>query len=283
MAGLSAEPLGHPVWSAAGGRDAARAAGAAAPAAMLDINGQNLPLIGKTRPKWGRKHWRTKRACEDFLIVAERMGWHAFFLTLTSSRSSDGGRLREDWQALRKRLTRKMGLSGESVVYTGVDTWEGNGVLHLLVAVPPGRGRSGRFLVGVEWLRSAWDELHLARQLRIVPVRRGGSSARKLSRYLVAQYVGGQDALIRCSRSRLPFGGTRLREAWRRVCFSGWSVARLYATAHRADDALAAVAALRSYLWHCYRVGWEGLLRGGQAALWDRSYIVGVFGELEEL
>jgi hypothetical protein len=51
---------------------------------------------------------------------------------LTSAPSSPDARLRKDLQALRKRIARQLGY--EKVAYVCVDTREGCGVLHIILA-----------------------------------------------------------------------------------------------------------------------------------------------------
>lgn len=263
---------------------------------MLDTNGRNVPSIGESRPNgrisWTRKHFRTRAACRDFLLHCDRRGFPSFFLTLTSSVSSDRDCLRSNFQALRKRLARKLDLEPGEILYCGVDTSEGHGVLHLLVAVPPGRGRSSRFLVSVEWIRAAWEELHGARQFRIVPIRRGPKSARCLARYIVAQYVGGQDALIRLSRSRVGGCSARLRSAFLRHVMT--DPRRYSHWVHRCGLAAAPVAAatrtgeawillMREAWWQTFHSGWQSLVTSGMASVFGQRVVVNVWGELEVL
>ena len=246
---------------------------------MLDTNGQNVPFIGRKGREWGRKHYRVRAACRDFLLVADRLGLHAFFLTLTSSAASDRGRLRVNFQVFRKRLARRLGLPPSEVRYCGVDTEEGHGVLHLLIAVPPGRGRSARFLVSVEWVRGVWEEVHGARQFRVVPVRRGEASARRLSRYIVSQYVAGQDALVRLSRSRFGGASAALRRAFLRLVMT--DSARYWLPLGHIADLDERVRTARAVWWRTFRVGWESLVRRGQAWVFGRWVVLTLTGELE--
>ncbi len=230
------------------------------------------------RPRWGKRHFRARAACRDFLLFCNRHGLKAFFLTLTSSKQSEAGSLRTDWQALRKRLARRLGLEPSGVLYCGVDTTEGCGVLHLLVAVPQGRGGSSRFLVSAEWMREAWDEIRSARQLRIVPVRAGEGSARKLSRYIVSQYIAGQDALVRLSRSRLDGCSAKLRGAFRRLVLGDPARYRLIP---EMDDRDERVRLMRAVSWHTFRVGWESIVVRGHACVFGRDVILNLTGEFE--
>ena len=256
---------------------------AAAPAAMLDTKGQNVPSGASgppqwpgNRPKWTKQQWRVRGSCRDFLLLAERNGSLPFFLTLTSSLPGSGELLRRHFQAFRKRLSRKLGLEPRQISYRGVDTEEGRGVLHLLVAVPPGYGRSGRFLVSVEWIRRVWQDLHGARQFRIVPVRAGKASSRRLSRYIVSQYVGGQDALVRMSGSLMSGASSRERREFLRVVMGD---ARRYSQGFPCSDE--GVAAMRRHWWFTFRVGWESLISTGMAWVFGHWVVRTLDGRLE--
>jgi len=280
--------------------DGGRAAGADAKGgAMLDKSDQNVPSRasapagrGRARFEWTGKHYRVRAACRDFLLWSERVGGNAFFLTLTSA-PGHGGRdvLRRDFQAFRKRLARKLRLDVAQIAYCGVDTLEGHGVLHLLVSVPPGRGRSSRFLVSVEWLRDAWVEIHGAQQLRIVPIRKGGGSARRLSTYLVSQYVGGQDGLVRLSRSRIGLISAVARRAFYRLVFGnprrwlGWAFyggTPLVAMQAGVVTWGPQYAMLRGHWWREFRQGWESFVLTGRAVLFGREYVGTLAGGFEE-
>jgi len=250
---------------------------------MLDTNCQNVPCGASGAqaragegPSWTKKHFRTRAACRDFLILAQRLGSLPFFLTLTSAGDGDGAALRRHFQTFRKRLARKLGIDPGEVLYRGVDTEEGYGVLHLLVAVPPGRGRSARFLCSVEWIREAWEDVHGARQFRVVPVRAGASSIRKLSRYIVSQYIGGQDALIRSSGSRLELCSAKLRAAFLRLVMS--DPAR-YAQGFPVTDE--GIRNMRRHWWFTFRVGWESLVTRGQAWVFGSWVVRTLDGRLE--
>jgi len=267
-----------------------RAAAGGEAGAMLDKSKQNVPSRA-SRVAWTVKHWRIKGALRDFLLWSESVGGHRFFLTLTSSRvSGSRERLRRDFQALRKRLARKLQIDPSEVAYCGVDTTEGCGVLHLLVSVPRGKGRNARFLVSVEWLRAAWVEIHSAQQLRVVPVRSDKSTARRLSSYMVSQYVAGQDALVRLSRSRIGLISAATRRAFYRLVFDnsarweGWSF-----FGGTPIEALRAGVVTwgpqywmcRGHWWRTFRDGWESFVRTGRAFVFGRCYVAALCGGFE--
>jgi len=264
-------------------------------AAMLDKDEQNVPRGASARPvrvAWSGKHYRVRNACRDFLLWAEGRGLNVFFLTLTSAPGGNRDRLRKDFQAFRKRLARKLQLEASDVSYCGVDTTEGHGVLHMLVTVPPGKGRSARFLCSVEWIRDAWVEIHGAKQLRIVPVRRGAGSARRLSSYLVSQYVAGQDALVRLSRSRNNLISGVARRAFFDLVFRnprrwlGWT----FYGGTQLETMRAGLVSwgpqwrlMRGHWWRQFREGWESYVLRGRAEIFGREYCSSLCGGFEAL
>lgn len=191
-----------------------------------------------------------------------------FFLTLTSAPGSPVVLLRENWKRLRRMLAHRLGLDHSEVSYVCVETSEGCGVLHILLAVPP--GGSERFLVSVEWLREHWERLHGARQLNIKPVRDSHGDRVRVSRYMVNQYVAGQSLLRRLSSSRDVMRGD-LRRRWVSLVVGHPGV---YVAACGDGDR---VAKLR---WETVRKGWRSILRGGCAdvfgemvALWCGEFV----------
>lgn len=103
--------------------------GEAAP--FLDIGCGNVPQQAGRKP-WSRKQWVTRRTVLDRLNYWMANGYQCLWVTLTSSPSSPVAQLRKDFQALRKRMARQLGYEG--VQYVCVDTREGHGVLHMILA-----------------------------------------------------------------------------------------------------------------------------------------------------
>lgn len=103
--------------------------GAAAP--FLDIGCGNVPR-NEPRKRWTRKQWVTRRTVLDRLNYWQANGYECLWVTLTSSPTSPVDQLRKDFQTLRKRMARQLGY--ENVQYICVDTREGHGVLHMILA-----------------------------------------------------------------------------------------------------------------------------------------------------
>ena len=194
-----------------GTRDAPRS-GAPAPAPLLDRGDGNVP--GDTRPAWNRKQWKIRRAILDRLRYWHMNEFQCLWVTFTSAPSSPIKRLRKDFQVLWKRVKRELGFA--SVQYVCVDTREGHGVLHMIWAWqdPDVRRRiRNSFYVPFEWLQAAWKDIHGAFHVNVKRIGGEDQDARRLSRYIVAQYCGGQNALVRMSQSKTDFPLSRARHS----------------------------------------------------------------------
>jgi hypothetical protein len=192
-----------------GRRDAPRS-GAPSPAPFLDKGNSNVP--NHWRPEWNRSQWKIRRAVLDRLRYWQVHDYDCLWVTLTSSPKSSVKELRKHFQVLRKRIVRELELP--HMEYVCVDTREGHGVLHMIWAckVPHGHWQI-RFYVDFKWLQNAWKEIHGAFHVNIKRIGGAGHDARRLSRYIVAQYCGGQNALVRLSQSKTDFPLSRARAA----------------------------------------------------------------------
>jgi len=177
-----------------------RQAGAGALLDKDDRNGAFTPTA------WTRKQFRVRQAVIDRLRLWQSQAYRVRWVTLTGSNDSKAERLRDDFAELRRRIGREFGYKFEFVC---VDTREGNGVLHMLWAM-----QGPRFFVPFKWLQAQWQAIHAAMFVNIQDVGGGDGDARRLSRYIVAQYCGGQDALVRLSQSRAAYPLARMRVAW---------------------------------------------------------------------
>lgn len=128
--------IGNAKPEASGSGDGVAApTGAPAPggaaALLLDIGCGNVPHK-EPRKRWTRKQWLTRRVVLDRLNYWQAHRYQCLWVTLTSSPSSPVDQLRKDFQALRKRIARQLGYEG--IQYVCVDTREGHGVLHMILA-----------------------------------------------------------------------------------------------------------------------------------------------------
>jgi hypothetical protein len=215
--------------------------------------------------------------------------WACFFLTLTSSPDSPVA-LAESWQALRKRIARELELDPCDVQYQGVRTDEGHGVMHLLLAVPRSALARSSYLLDADTLRGWWGAIHAATFVNVKAIQRGAGHVRRLTRYVVTQYVSGQAATIYKLGSRLSLPLTRLRKSFREwlfahpgrfsaITFPSEVDERIVGETEREwkdRDLAQRGAAFRSVLWGYWRAAWGALLDrgstyvfGDQVVLWQ--------------
>ena len=145
---------------------------------------------------WSRQQKRCYQRVLTFLYYNESKSRRMAFVTLTSSPESDASLIMIHFQNLRKRLRRR----DIEFEYFNVKTKEGNGVLHLLFAFTSHKG-----YISQKWLSKTWQEIHKAKIVFISKYRY--KTAKKLSRYLVSQYVSGQSGFDRYSWSRKELSG----------------------------------------------------------------------------
>lgn len=105
---------------------------------------------------------------------ARKRGDRLRFMTLTTAVGGSIDRVRPHFQVLRKRIKRHFGFLPQ---YWSLKTNEGNGVLHIVF--------KGGF-IPQHWLSDAWFSIHGA---RVVDIRALWGSPRKLTNYLVANYL----------------------------------------------------------------------------------------------
>lgn len=153
---------------------------------------------------WTRKQRRTYASMKSWVVDKVGAGKALLFVTLTSSPESDRVRLRVNHRELVRRVYRRFGYQVDPFI---VETDEGLGVLHCLWAVEQLDGRMP--WVPVEWLRTQWVEIHHAWNVHISYVK-GKRHAKNVTRYMVNQYMAGQDRLVRATydwrKCRLAFG-----------------------------------------------------------------------------
>jgi len=237
----------------------------------------SVEISAKPKRPWTKKHRKAKRLLGDLLLYWQRLGLQRHFLTLTSAPESTGALLRKHFQNLRYRSERHCGWQRNSIKYRCVDTEEGHGVLHIILALPiaPNAFWMNYGLLG-EW----WLELHGARQIRTIKIGDGYEHAGKLSHYVVRQYVGDQDLTIRTSGSRLPMNFTKFRKDVRSLVFKGSDMyeipeASFLRTVSRDDPNFQDLySSWRSSLWRLSERTANELLLTGMTTLFDRQYVL---------
>jgi hypothetical protein len=170
---------------------------------LLVNNGQS-----STTP-WGKKHRRQYQRLQTLLYRWESMSLSIVRLDLTTAVGGDQKLLTKHFQTLRRRIERKI---GKRVHYWWIQTLEGNGVLHTLMAA------EGSLFVEQEWISEEWEKIHGAVIVYIKRYKKGVYSRKKVSKYLVAQYLAGQLKSVRMGWSwKLTFN-IPISKAWKLFC-----------------------------------------------------------------
>ncbi len=142
------------------------------------------------------------------LTYWQTQGYGVLWIMLSSANPGGLETLTRHFQRLREEIERKLGYKG--LEFLAVKTREGNGVLHGYLAW---KG-TGIFYVPQPWLSKTWDRIHGAPVVWVNKVRRGGKDRRRLSKYIVCQYLAEQNALVRLSSSWGRTFGFPLRRVW---------------------------------------------------------------------
>jgi len=97
----------------------------------------------------------------------------------------------ENWQLLRRMIERKWHCR---ILYFKIETSEGNGVYHMILAIKSNKA----VYIPQKWLSKKWSKIHGA---PVVYIARMDHKLRSIGKYLVEQYLSGQDAIVRVSWS----------------------------------------------------------------------------------
>ena len=208
--------------------------------------------------KGGRKEYREwtrqqKRAFHRSMSclalwagVKAQVRWVMLSSVNLKTGEKDLASLSPHFQRLRQMIERRFGYVG--IEYLKVNTAEGGGVIHCYLAY---RGRKS-FYIPQRWLSKAWRQIHGASYVWIKKVGLRRDSRKRLSSYIVSQYLAGQDAFIRMSYSSKRTFGFPLVAVWNE--FKNWAGAK---------------GAVR--LWHVLMGG--GVVAGRAGTLWSLETI----------
>lgn len=181
--------------------------------------------------EWSRQQKRLYHRTKTFLRAVTRQNLQGYFGALTTAPGGDPGKLSAHFKELRRRIQRRLGYGGD-LLYMSIITSEGNGVLHPLIFwKPPREGKYRYFDLAPEWIQKQWTDIHGAPITKLRRYRAGQESEKRLSNYIVTQYLiqqqregeGGQlvDALERYAWSwkklfAFPVGKTwtELKQFW---------------------------------------------------------------------
>jgi hypothetical protein len=224
---------------------------------LLDKEYGNVPWE-TTGPVWTRKHWLIRRAILDRLRFWQWNGHQSLWVTLTSAPGQTIKRLRKDFQVLRKRISREFGYG--TFEYICVDTLEGHGVLHMIWAYKdPNPDKRASFYVPFDWLQAQWKDIHGAFHVNVKRIGTRDKDARRLSRYIVAQYCGDQDGLVRMSQSKMPYPLRLMRASLLRELRNA---SERYELAHEWGEMPLEEFTPRfnAWFWAMFRLAWDELV-----------------------
>ena len=154
------------------------------------------PLLVKigSNSAWGRKQKGHYRNCLSWMREQLGRGAQLFRVDLTTAKGGDSSKLREHFQELRRRVER---VYGYKVDYFMLETREGNGVLHTIWGIEHYKA----VWIPQRWLSEEWEKIHGAYIVYIKRVNVTSNSLRRVSTYLVSQYLAGQRGVVRVSWS----------------------------------------------------------------------------------
>jgi hypothetical protein len=140
-----------------------------------------------------------------------------FFVTLTGAPQSSDKLLSYHHERLKLQVSRRRLLG--RIEHFKVITREGHGVVHALWAFPPrNRGlRDKAVFIPQRWLSDEWQRIHGAKVVDIRRVNMRNDSRRRLSRYIVSQYCGGQSGFVRSDYTSLKWLRFSIRATWEKL------------------------------------------------------------------
>ena len=133
-------------------------------------------------------------------------------------------------------------------------------MLHALWAWRPAKGENRIFYIPREWLHEAWRELHGAPITKVKKFRKDAREGRRMARYLMTQYVAGQDALQHSGGSYRRTFGFSLPKVWTAWKAWAWMMQMTYKEMLEGWQALLR----REMVWYGAKKVWLG-----PKGLWD--------------
>jgi hypothetical protein len=171
----------------------------------------------RKKPTWDRKQKRAYHKSITLMKYWEACHYQVFFVTLTGSPTSNAKELSYHHERLKLSVVRSRKLPG--LEHFKVITIEGHGVIHTLWAIPPAQQgfRDTAVFIPQSWLSNEWERIHGAKIVDIRRVTLQAGSQRRLSRYIVSQYCGGQSGFVRSDYTRAKWLGFSIRSTWERL------------------------------------------------------------------
>jgi len=165
----------------------------------------------ESKGEWSRQQRRCYHVINTLLTYWVAHGYQVLRVDLTSSPKSDSEKLRYNHRQLRRKVEREYGF--DKIEDFVVETEEGHGVLHILWAWKGDKD----FYVPQDWLSAEWDKLHQAYVVWIARVDKAAVGTRKrISTYIVSQYISGQAGFVRYSFSWSRSFGFSIRRYWKK-------------------------------------------------------------------
>lgn len=157
-------------------------------------------------PPWSAVNRTRYHRLNAFLEYWESHHFSIIRLDLTTAPGGEARMLGPHFEELLRRIERK---EKRKVQYWRLTTREGNGVIHSLLAAP---GES--LYLEHKWLVRQWLRIHGASRVYVKRYKQAGGSRERVSRYLVSQYIAGQEAGVRLSASYHATFGFPLEPTW---------------------------------------------------------------------
>lgn len=132
------------------------------------------------------------------------------------------------------------------------------------------RGQS--FYLPFDWLQANWKDIHGAFHVNVKRIGGSSTDARRLSRYIVSQYCGGQDGLVRLSQSKPERPLSKMREALRRTVRTMPERYEFAATISHLPPADFDVE-FRKAIWRRFQAAWDSLVRVGSCELFGVQFV----------
>jgi len=187
---------------------------------------------GPKRPPWSSVNKSRYHRLLAFLEYWESHHFSIIRMDLTTAPGGSADLLGPHFEELLRRISTR---EKRKVQYWRLTTREGLGVIHSLLACPGDRS----LYVEHKWLSGQWRRIHGAPRVYVKRYQVSQGSKERVSKYLVSQYIAGQEAGVRLSASYRDTFGFPLEATW-----------ELFKVGARAEGRSDAVDR------------WKGLLRG---------------------
>lgn len=128
------------------------------------------------------------------------------------------------------------------------------------------------FYIPFDWLQANWKDIHGAFHVNVKRIGADSKDARRLSRYIVSQYCGDQDGLVRLSQSKPERPMGKMREALRRTIKT---IPERHEFAHSISHLPPEEfnTQLKKAVWQRFKAAWDSLVRVGSCELFGVQFV----------